>query len=151
MAQCFILLGRIFLRFVNCLSHWPRIYWLTLSTCHLQTNCESLYAHVYICDSQLNDTEYICVAIRTIHLENSDFIFVLGDFNIPSVDWIKPNGNLADDLNVMISVNVFPVFAGDFLDATLCLGYNQINSIFNDSSRLIAWFGIRIVYSVHSW
>lgn len=55
-------------------------------------------------------------AIKSIPLEHSDSIFVLGDFNIPSVDWILPDENSCDHLNVMLPMNITPLFAAEFLN-----------------------------------
>lgn len=78
-------------------------------------------------------------AISSIPLEQSDTIFIMGDFNIPHANWIFPDDDDPDDdgFYSMIPMGVSPLFATEFLHEIFALGCCQINSIFNDLGRLL--------------
>lgn len=76
-------------------------------------------------------------AIKSIHLEHMDSIFVIGDFNIPLAEWMIPDENSDENINEMIPINVKPSFAADFLHGVLSQGYNQVNTITNNMNRLL--------------
>ncbi|XP_031627431.1 uncharacterized protein LOC116343496 [Contarinia nasturtii] len=72
-------------------------------------------------------------AINHIPLAPNDTIIVMGDFNLPLVNW------LTDDTehNVLIPTCVTPQYAADFIEDISTNGLYQINSIRNASSKLL--------------
>lgn len=78
-------------------------------------------------------------AINSIKMGKSDSIFILGDFNIPNVDWnFTHDDDFDDELpGVLIPTNVSPPHAAEFLLELLSRGFNQVNHIANTDGNLL--------------
>lgn len=76
-------------------------------------------------------------AIKSIHLDKSDSIFILGDFNISNADWLFPEDDSDEPSMFMLPINVSPLFAAEFLHGLLGYGYNQVNTIANNLNRFL--------------
>lgn len=70
-------------------------------------------------------------AIKSIQLNNMDTLIIVGDFNIPNVNWI----NYDFDSNIYIPTNIKPNYSAEFLLNLQTDGIFQINSINNKDMR----------------
>lgn len=71
--------------------------------------------------------------INSIQYKSKDTILVMGDFNIPNVEWLLDT----DDQKILLPINIRPDHAADFIADIMEHGLCQINSIRNDDNNLL--------------
>ena len=70
--------------------------------------------------------------ITDVLCEDEDEILILGDFNLPKVDWVT-----SEDDDYMLSLNVTSEIEHTFLDGLSSAGLHQINNIANNNNRYL--------------
>lgn len=75
-------------------------------------------------------------AIESIHMLQSDILLIMGDFNIPNVDWL-PAEDAQFANNYLIPVNMSNQTAAPFLNEMMNMGLQQFNSVLNCMGRLL--------------
>lgn len=68
-------------------------------------------------------------------LTDTDIIFVIGDFNMSSIEWIVDD----DNINVLLPTNI-PSSYVDILDLIMEMGLSQMNHIVNHQNKLLDLF-----------
>lgn len=97
----------------------------------------------YLCclyiPSGANDTVYesyitiLQLFFETAKMEVTDNIVLIGDFNIPSVDWVRDE----DNEDVLLPTNVDREIADQLLKTLLSYGLSQLNFVRNFQGRLL--------------
>lgn len=71
-------------------------------------------------------------AMQTIAADPDDVLIIVGDFNMPKVQWTKD-----DDINVLIPTAFDPAFTADFIKGLMGMGVHQVNHLRNKDDRLL--------------
>lgn len=66
-------------------------------------------------------------------IQSTDSTIILGDFNIPTSEWIVDDY----DSNVLIPTNTRPAHAAEFIGNIVERGFMQVNSIVNHQNKLL--------------
>jgi len=72
-------------------------------------------------------------AIHSIATDPDDVLLIVGDFNLPKVQWSIDD----DDQNVLIPTVLEPAFAADYINGLMSIGVHQINNIRNKNDKLL--------------
>lgn len=69
-------------------------------------------------------------------LRDSEFIIIVGDFNLPTINWIEDDSNI----NVLVPTNLVKQIEIDIIDIVLNAGLYQINKQSNHQGRTLDLF-----------